>query len=315
MSGRVCCIIVNWNGWRDTLRCVESLRAGTYAHLQVVVVDNGSTDDSLAHLAPALKPPWGRLIPVGANLGFTGGANVGLRLALEESAAFAFLLNNDATVAPDCLATLVDAAAQQPQAGFLGPRILWDAQRTRIWSAGTTVTWRRAAFDDHRGEPDGDRFAARRNVDGLSGCALLVNRAVLERVGLLDERYFAYYEDLDWCLRGVQAGFPSLFVGDAVAYHAGSATANRGDGRSQSTFINYYGARNALLCIALNAPPAERSLALARLSGSLLAAEARILVGGLLLRRPQAARRAGAIATGAFDAARGRFGARQGISA
>src|SRR5262249_2302970 len=159
----------------------------------------------------------------------------------------AFLLNNDATVAPDCLATLVNAAEQEPATGFLGPRICWDAERTRIWSAGTTVTWRRAAFDDHRDQPDGERFTRRRSVDGLSGCARLVRRAVLERIGLLDDRYFAYYEDLDWCLRGARAGFASLYVGDAVAYHAGSATANRADGRSQATFINYYGARNALL--------------------------------------------------------------------
>ncbi len=314
MISQVYCIVVNWNGWRETLRCVESLRTGVYPRRQIVVVDNGSTDESLSRLSAALHPPWERLIPVGANLGFTGGANVGLRLALEEGAPYALLLNNDATVAPDCLATLLDAAEQQPEAGFLGPRILWDAERGRIWSAGISVTWRQAAFVDHRDEPDGERHATRRIVDGLSGCALLVRRSVLERVGLLDERYYAYYEDLDLCLRGARAGFTSLYVGDAVAYHAGSATANRGDGRSQSTFINYYGARNALLCIALHAPPSERPMALARLSGGLVAAEARILAGGLLLRRPRSARRARAIAAGALDAARGRFGARQDIA-
>jgi GT2 family glycosyltransferase len=315
MTSQIYCIVVNWNGWRETLRCIASLRTAAFPQRQIVVVDNGSTDESLTRLSAALQPPRERLIAVGANLGFTGGANVGLRLALDEGVPYALLLNNDATVAPDCLATLLDAAEQQPEAGFLGPRILWNADRGRIWSAGISVTWRQAAFDDHRDEPDGARHAARRIVDGLSGCALLVRRSVLERVGLLDERYFAYYEDLDWCLRGARAGFSSLYVGDAVAYHAGSATANRGAGRSQSTFINYYGARNALLCIALHAPPRERPLALARLSGSLLAAEVRILAGGLLLRRPQATRRARAIAAGVLDAARGHFGARQGISA
>jgi GT2 family glycosyltransferase len=100
-------IVLNWNGWRDTTRCLTSLRSSSYPNLHVVVVDNGSTDGSPEHLAPVLEAPWGELVQAGRNLGFTGGANLGLRLALERGASYAFLLNNDATVAPDCITKLV----------------------------------------------------------------------------------------------------------------------------------------------------------------------------------------------------------------
>src|SRR5438105_7672117 len=95
-------VVLNWNGWRDTARCLASLRASSYPRLHVVVVDNGSTDGSPQRLAPLLDAPWGELVEAGRNLGFTGGVNIGLRLVLERGADYAFLLNNDATVAPDC---------------------------------------------------------------------------------------------------------------------------------------------------------------------------------------------------------------------
>jgi GT2 family glycosyltransferase len=306
-------VVLNWNGWRDTAQCLASLRAGTYPNLHVVVVDNGSTDGAPQHIAPLLQAPWGELIQAGCNLGFTGGANLGLRVALERGADYAFLLNNDATVAPDCIATLVQKAERWPEIGLVGPKIVWAAEPHRIWSAGMSVAWHRSAIESHRNAPDDSRFDGCRVVQGLSGCALLVKRAVLERAGLLDERYFAYYEDLDWCLRARQAGFRCLYVGAARASHVGSATSNRGAGRSQAALVNYYGARNGLLFIATHAPPAGRPLAVARLVGRLLAAEGRVIAGGLVLRRPGAGQRVLAIAAGAVDAARGCYGRRYEI--
>jgi GT2 family glycosyltransferase len=326
----VLCIVLNWNGWPDTVRCLASLSASTHPELSIVVIDNGSTDGSPDRLAPLLRHGRIELVQTGRNLGFTGGVNAGLRLVLERGVAYAFLLNNDATVEPGCLATLVAAAGACPEVGLVGPKILWADQPQRIWSAGMSVAWRRAAVEDHRDEPDDSRFDGRRIVQSLSGCALLVKRAVLEQVGLLDERYFAYYEDLDWCLRARSAGYRSLYVGDARVHHAGSATVKRDaerqppgaariapyaprdtrPGRSQPSLVNYYGARNGLLFMATHAPPGDRPAALLRLAGKLLAAEARVLAGGLLLGRPGAGARARAIATGTFDAARGRFGAR-----
>src|SRR5919202_2592388 len=265
-------IVLNWNGGGYTAHCLASLRASTYPNLHIVVVDNGSTDGSPQLIAPLLEAPWGELIQAGCNLGFTGGANLGLRLALERGTDYAFLLNNDATVAPDCIATLVQEAERRPEAGLVGPKIVWAGELERIWSAGMSVAWHRATIEAHRGEPDDGRFDGSRVVQGLSGCTLLAKRAVLERVGLLDERYFAYYEDLDWCLRARQAGFRCLYVGAAQSSHVGSATSNPNTGRSRSAFLNYYAARNILLFMGTHAPRAVRPLVLARQAGRLASA-------------------------------------------
>jgi GT2 family glycosyltransferase len=301
-------VVLNWNGWRDTAHCLAALSASNYPNLHVVVVDNGSTDGSPERLAPVLEAPWAEFVSAGCNLGFSGGANLGLRLALARDADYAFLLNNDATVAPGCITMLVEAAEQRPEIGLVGPKIVWAQEPHRIWSAGMSVAWHRAAIESHRNAPDDGRFEGCRVVQGLSGCALLVKRAVLERVGLLDERYFAYYEDLDWCLRACRAGFRCLYVGAARASHVGSATSNRHTERSQSALLNYYAARNILLFMGTHAPRAVRPLALARQTGNLSSAVARVLAGGVVLRRPHAGQRARALAAGAIDALRGCYG-------
>jgi GT2 family glycosyltransferase len=308
MNPLVYVIVLNWNGWRDTVRCLASLRANSYPNVHVVVIDNGSTDGSPEHLVPLLQASWGELVQAGRNLGFTGGANLGLRLALERGADYAFLLNNDAMVAPDCITALVEAAERRPEAGFIGPKIVWAAEPHRIWSAGMSVVWHHATIESHHKAADDGRFDDCRLVQGLSGCALLVKRAALERVGLLDERYFVYYEDLDWCLRARQAGFRCLYVGAARASHVGSATSNRYTERSQSTLLNYYAARNILLFMGTHAPRAMRPLALARQTGNLWSAVARVLAGGVVLRRPHAGQRAWALAAGSIDALRGCYG-------
>jgi len=305
-------IVLNWNGWPDTLRCLASLRASRGVDLRVIVVDNGSTDGSAAHLAPLLAAPWGELLCAGRNLGFTGGVNLGLRRALAHDPDYLFLLNNDATVAPDCVARLVAAAASRSDLGFVGPKIVWEGEPGRLWSAGMSVNWARAAINAHRDEPDDGRLDGRRLVQGLTACALLVTPAVAARAGLLDDRYFAYYEDVDWLLRARRAGLRALYAGDARVAHQGSATTNRGAGRSQSALANYYGARNGLLFMATHAPPAARPLALAILSARLLTALIRVLIGGRL-GRPGAARRARAIVLGMIDAALGRFGERSNL--
>lgn len=305
-------IVLNWNGWQDTVRCLASLRASVGVDLRVVVVDNGSTDGSLERLTPLLDPSRDKLLCAGRNLGFTGGVNLGLRYARDHGSEYFFLLNNDATVAPDCLTRLVQASASRPDIGFVGPKIVWEGEPGRLWSAGVSVAWPAARVNAHYNEPDDGRFNGRRLVQGLTGCALLVTSAVLDHAGLLDDRYFAYYEDLDWRLRAGRIGLRALYAGDARATHQGSATTNRGAGRSQSALANYYGARNGLLFMGTHAPPAVRPLALISFGAALVAATLRVLAGGLS-GRPDAAHRARAIALGALDAARGRFGERDNV--
>ncbi|MEJ2557919.1 MAG: glycosyltransferase family 2 protein [Anaerolineae bacterium] len=216
---RAAVIVLNWNGGRDTLDCLASLRRLDYPCCEVVVVDNGSTDGSTQAIRESFPEVW--VIETGANLGFTGGNNVGIRHALDREADYVLLLNHDTEVASDSLTQLVRAAeaAIDPQRG--------QAQMVGI------------------DEPDSGRYGSTpREVDFVSGCALLVRSSVLEQVGLLDERFFAYYEEVEWCIRARRAGYHILSVPEAKVWHKISPGR-----RAASPVVHYYMTRNRLLLL------------------------------------------------------------------
>ena len=242
MRPRVAIIILNWNGLRDTIACLESLSRLDYPHYQVVVVDNGSTDGSVEAIQGRF--PEATLIENGENLGFTGGNNVGLRYALTQGADYALLLNNDTEVAPDFLSRLVQAAEADPRIGVAGPTLYYYARPDLIWSAGGAIDWRHGQTRMvGLNEPESGQFGtAPREVDFVTGCALLIKRAVMERVGLLDERFFAYYEEAEWCVRAQRAGFRVVNVPMAKVWHKIPL-----DARDHSPLVHYYMTRNRLL--------------------------------------------------------------------
>jgi len=144
--------------------------------------------------------PGAELIAVPENLGFAGGANLGIRRALTAGADFVLLLNNDATVEPGCLGELLRVALGRERVAAVGAKVLAADDPARLWSAYGRLTYRAALVElVGHGEPDGPRFAAVLEVDWVPGCAMLLARTALEEVGLLDERFFAYHEDVDWC--------------------------------------------------------------------------------------------------------------------
>ncbi len=222
-------VVVNWNGGDASLRSVGSLSAGTVAPATIHVVDNGSTDGSAERIEAAV--PGVRLQRQGRNLGFSAGANAGIRAALAEGAEAVFLLNNDATAEADALAALVRAAEHRPDCGLLGGRIWRDRRAGVLWCCGVSLGWwpnlcRLRGFG-RKGE---GRYLREEVVDALTGCALLVRREVFERVGLLDEGFFVYVEDADLCARAAAAGFRCLYVPDAVFEHAGAGSTGGGYG-------------------------------------------------------------------------------------
>ena len=171
-------------------------------------LDNGSTDGSV----PAIRDgfPMVTVLENGENLGYTGGNNVGLRYALAQGADYVLLLNNDTVLAPDFLRLLVEAAESDANVGIAGPTIYYYDRPALIWSAG-------GAIDERRGQtrmigldaPDEGQFGTLpREVDFVTGCALLVKRPTMERVGLLDERFFTYYEEGEWCVRARREAAP-----------------------------------------------------------------------------------------------------------
>ena len=240
----VAVIVLNWNGLADTLACLASLTELDYSDYEVLIVDNGSTDGSVAAIREHFSEV--AVIENGTNLGFTGGNNVGLRHALDREADYVLLLNNDTEVAPDFLSRLIEAMEARPTAGAAGPLIYYHDRPDVIWSAGGEVDWRRGQTRmlglDQR---DVGQFGQQpREVDFVSGCAMLVRRSALEQVGLLDERFFVYYEEVEWCVRMRRAGFQILCVPQAHVWHR-IAPQRQAD----SPTVHYYMTRNRLLLL------------------------------------------------------------------
>ncbi len=242
MMPRTAIIVLNWNGLSDTLDCLASLQRLDYPDYEVVVVDNGSSDGSVEEIQAQF--PAATLIANEKNLGFTGGNNAGLRHALAQGVDYALLLNNDTKVAPDFLQHLVKTAEADPQVGIAGPTIYYHERPDLIWSAGGAIDWKRGkTWMVGLNEPDTGQFGiAPREVDFVTGCALLAKRAVLEQIGLLDERFFAYYEETEWCVRARQAGFKIIHVPQARVWHKIPL-----DARDSSPLVHYYMTRNRLL--------------------------------------------------------------------
>jgi GT2 family glycosyltransferase len=243
MLPEVTTIILNWNNVSDTLACLGSIATMDYPKHRVIVVDNGSTDDSVAIIAA--NYPEVTILETGENLGYTGGNNRGIEYALKDGCDYVWLLNDDVTVAPDSLSALISVAVAEPKAGLLGPKVYMREDPQRVLSAGGEFcdNW----HPRHRGigELDQGQFDRMVEVDYLSGCALLVSRRLIERAGGLDNDFFAYHEDIEWCYRGRQAGFQVLFVPQARVWHPDTLRRD-----ADSALVTYYISRNQLLFMA-----------------------------------------------------------------
>jgi GT2 family glycosyltransferase len=242
MTPRVLIIVLNWNGRDVTLDCLASLGRLDYPAYEVVVVDNGSNDGSVALIRAAY--PHLTLIETGDNLGYVGGNNVGLAHAQTTGAAYALLLNNDTEVAPDFLNLLVEAAEEDLAIGIVGPTVYYFDTPGIIWSAGGGIDWSQGkTWMIGLNEADRGQFGKTpRPVDFVTGCALLVKMSLVEQVGSLDPRFFAYYEETEWCVRAARAGFKILHVPSSHVWHKIHPAA-----QETSPTVHYYMTRNRLL--------------------------------------------------------------------
>lgn len=216
---RVSVAVVNWNGLADTLECLQSLREVSYPNCETIVIDNGSSGDDAGVLAERFGDSID-LITSEENLGFAGGANLAIRKALAAEAEYVLLLNNDVTVSPHFLEELVRAAQALPDAAAVCPKIYFADQPTVICSTGGRVNpWAGTARQVGRGEEDRGQYEATAERDYADGACMLIRREALERVGLLSEEYFAYWEETDWCDRAAAAGYKSYYVPAASVRH------------------------------------------------------------------------------------------------
>ena len=235
-------VIPSWNGRHLLPGCLDALRGQTYHQVEVIVADGASRDGTAQLLTE--RYPEVRLLALPANYGFSGNVNAGLRAARGDLLA---LLNNDAEAAPTWIEALVESAAAAPRTGSFASKMLHLDERATIAAAGDLLGRSGRPAQRGNGQPDDQRFARAESVFSACGGAALYRRTLLEDVGLLDEGYFTYLEDVDLGLRARLRGWDCQYVPSAAVYHRVSAT---GGGRLAS----FYVARNTPRLIARGFP-------------------------------------------------------------
>ncbi len=235
-------VVPNWNGAALLPACLDSLQQQTYPWLEVIVVDNASSDGSAALVRD--RYPQVKLIELPENRGFTGACNAGMQAALGEIVA---LFNNDAEAAPGWAAAVVDAFERYPQAGMIASKMLLHDRRDTLHTAGDYFRVDGRAGNRGVWQPDGPAYQREQPVFGACGGSAAYRRAMLDEVGLLDDDFFFSLEDVDLAWRGQLAGWSCIYTPAAVVYHHLAAT---GGGVTAS----YYDGRNGLWVIAKNVP-------------------------------------------------------------
>lgn len=242
--------ILNTNRREDTLACLASLEKSTYRNHKVIVLDNASTDGSVEAIRATY--PAVQVIELTENLGYAGNNNAGIKAAMSQDADWVFVLNEDTVLDPDCLAHLVGIGESDSEIGVVGPMVYHFDEPGIIQSAGGRMSRFWESSHVAQNEPDRGQFASPHQVDFISGCAIMIRRAVIEQVGLLDERFFYYKEETEWCLRARKAGWRIVHIPQARLWHKGVQR----DYRPKPS-VTYYKTRNQFLMLAKHrAPPA-----------------------------------------------------------
>ena len=294
-------VVVNWNGAAATCACLESLRGLGQASRRVYVVDNGSSDGSPELILAAY--PECTLVRGSSNRGYAAGCNLGLERALSDGCSHVWLLNNDTRVEPGTLDTLL-AAGRGRELAILAPRILHDDGSGRTWSAGGTLDWRlKSHHVNDSASASANEADHVRAVDWASGCSLFLSAAAVRALGPMDERYFLYLEDVEWCLRGRRKSIPTLFVPEAIVYH----TVSDSVGRLGDSFVCYYAWRNYYLLVQRQGTWFQRSYGLADLVSRLIKVALRLSLSEATRRDPVYRARV----RGLIDFVRGSFGPKE----
>ena len=247
----VAIIVINWNGYELTKSCINSLQKITYANFSIVLVDNGSVDNSGERLKEEI--PGLVYIQNEQNLGFTGGNNVGITYALDQRFDYVLLLNNDTVVEPDFLNPMISFLEDNPYYGAAQPKILYEGKRDTLWNAGGGYfKWLEMTWSIGIGQKDEGQFNQEKNTPWITGCCLLAKTSCIKQIGLLDDDYFAYYEDVDWSFRMREGGFRLRYIPSSVIYHvAGASSISKQKTKEGivNPVVHFYSIRNHLLLI------------------------------------------------------------------
>lgn len=224
MKPSVYLLILTWNAKKVLFECLESVMKLDYPNLKIVVMDNGGTDGTPA----AVRETYGdkvTLIENGANLHFARGNNPGIEFAVREKADYLMLLNDDVIVDPAMITTLIETIERDKTIGVIGPKVYYENPPDQIWFAGGLVHLHKGT-SAHIGirEIDHGQYDERRDVDYITGCALMIRREVVEQIGGLDPAFLIYWEDTDWCMKTKRAGYRVVYEPAAKMWHKISAS-------------------------------------------------------------------------------------------
>jgi GT2 family glycosyltransferase len=267
---KVAIIILNWNGWKNTIECLESLYQIDHPTYEIILVDNGSKDDSVQKIEEyaigkirvessffwydqsnkplkIVKPPvilsssFNKellLVENTENLGFAKGVNIAIQLAQKQRADYVLLLNNDIVVDQHFLSEMIAQAEKTYQFGIAGPTLYYYDRPTTVDFAGETLTlWR------VKGKENCKKLTHPLEVDKVEGSCMLISRTVLDKVGLLYTKYWAYWEETDLCFRAKKAGFKVVYIPESMVWHKVACSIGGENNLKRQYYLN----RNRLL--------------------------------------------------------------------
>lgn len=283
---KVCIIILNWNSWRDTIECLKSLFNIKYNNYDIILVDNASEDDSINKIIEYLDKLGFKLdffkydsenMPINglyetkknntsifnsrriiiiendSNYGFAKGNNIGIEYVNKPNTDYILLLNNDTIVDEEFLNDLINVAELKHKIGFVGPKVYYHDFNGRKdiinFAGGSLNMWKGQASHNGINESDNGQFDTIKEVDYVQGSCILFKKEIIEKVGLMNSDYFMYWEEADWCVRGLEMGYKSVFAPKSKIWHKISSSS----GGSLSFNVIYYLTRNRFIFMKKNA--------------------------------------------------------------
>jgi GT2 family glycosyltransferase len=248
-SPLVISVVLNNNRRDDTLQCLNSIIKNSYDNQKIILLDNASIDgtaDAVSSLLPNVQ-----IIDLQRNLGYAGNNNVGIQAALEQGADWIFILNEDTILAPDCISYLASCGESESRIGIVGPMVYHYDEPNIIQSAGGRMDKHYRGWHLGQNETDKGQYLQPHCVEWISGCGIMVRRELIDQVGAIDERFFYYVEEYEWCVRAREAGWEVVHVPQAKLWHKGVQR-----NYQPRPSVTYYATRNQLLLLLKHhAPP------------------------------------------------------------
>jgi GT2 family glycosyltransferase len=239
---KITIVIINWNGLKDTLECIESLMNVKYSNYEILLIDNGSSSDEVRKI----KDRFGNIniVELKQNLGFAIANNVGIRISLQKGSDYVLLLNNDTVVDPSFLKEMVEVAQSDPNIGILGPKIYFYDNKDKFWYAGGKLNMYFNHTTEGQHQIDVGQYENIKQTDWISGACMLIRKSVFDKAGLLPREYFLGWEDIDFCVEAKRKGFLCIFVPRSRIWHKASASYKRHNLSYKQIF---FGFRNRII--------------------------------------------------------------------